>query len=114
MYRYVFVVAPDGSHSAPDATCAPLSRKMHSSYSAPIAKCTHSCQNVHVFVSAPDDSHSAPDAKCVPLSRKTYDFKIMLAVAPNGSHRGSHLNQRKPQAKHLLLLTAPTLIYITK
>ena len=72
------------------------------------------CKNKCVFVAAPDGSHAAPDAKCALLSNKTYDFKIMLPVAPDGSHHGSHLNQRKPLAKHLLVLTAPTLIYITK
>ena len=107
---YVFVAAPNGSHSAPDTECAPLLRKTHSAYSTPIAECTHSSQNMYVVVAAPNGSHSAPDAKCAPLSRKTFDFKIMLPVAPDGSH----LNQKKPLAKHLLLLTAPILIYITK
>ena len=37
-----------------DARCALLSKKTHSSYSAPIAKCTHSFQNMYVFVTAPE------------------------------------------------------------
>ena len=68
----VFVQAPDGSHSAPDAKCAPLSRKTPSSHSAPIAKCTYPSQNIYASVAAPHGSHSAPDAKCAPLLRRSY------------------------------------------
>ena len=75
---------------------------------------TRTPSETYAFAAAPDGSHSAPNVKCAPLWRKAYDFKIMLPVAPDGSHHGSHLNQKKPSAKQLLLLTAPTFIYITK
>ena len=103
----VFVSAPEGSHSAPFAKCKHFLREIYDLD-------TPNLQNTSVFVLAPNGSHSAPIAKCAHRWRKTYNFKIALATAPAGSHHGSHLNLKKPQAKHLLLLTAPTLLYITK
>ena len=87
--KHKLVLAPDGSCSAPIAKCTHSLRKI---LNLGIAE----TQNMTVFITAPDGSHSAPDAKCAPLSRKTQDFKIMLAMAPDGSHHGSCLNQRKP------------------
>lgn len=37
-----------------DARHPLLAKKTHSSYSAPIARCTHSSQNIYVFVTGPE------------------------------------------------------------
>ena len=71
---YVFVPAPDGSHSAPDAKCALLFRKTHSFHSAPIAKCTHSSQNIYVFCSGSRRLPSRLPPKSKEASSKTPTF----------------------------------------